>query len=82
MSDLNGLVPPDFTKELPVIDAPLSAPNSVEFEFHAPPAQSKWCCSMNPDFYIRFYPHEGGHPSWFHRWAQRLVLGLYWRRDP
>ena len=48
----------------------------------ADPKRSKWCCSLERGFWARYHPIDGQHPNWFHRWTQRLILGIYWRRDP
>ncbi len=43
--------------------------------------RSKWFWSFGPDFSIRWNPRDGDVPNRFHRWMQRVFLGIYWRRE-
>lgn len=74
MSDLNDLVPPE--------PGATNAIGTPDYIFVKQPVASKWSWSLGPHFSIRLTPVEDDEANWFHRWAQRLVLGIYWRRDP
>lgn len=45
------------------------------------PPRSNWSWSFGPDFSIRWTPALGDEPNAFHRWMQRVCLGIYWRKD-
>ena len=46
------------------------------------PWRSQWAWSFTPDFTVRYVLPPGGQPpSRFHRYMQRVILGVYWRKE-
>ena len=41
-----------------------------------PPTIVEWYFSLEPEHHVRF--HTPRPPNRFHRWMQRVLLGIYW----
>ena len=50
-------------------------PGAEEYKFMPPYA---WRCKISPLFWLDF--PEGSQPNAFHRFMQRIVLGIKWER--
>ena len=47
--------------------------------FIEPPPEPKWDMCLNGRWNELLFSMPSA-PNWFHRWAQRLILGIHWRR--
>ena len=43
--------------------------------------RGEWYVRLNSDEHVRYYPCKNGHPNWFWRKMQFLILGLKWDKD-
>ena len=52
----------------------MELPSNMVIDTPPPPT---WAWSFDPSFAIRF--HVPRHPNRFHRFMQRVLLGIHWR---